>query len=145
VSPGAGNVIPAAVECSLDVRAATDEARAAAVAEIRERVRQIGLARGLVIDVEIMLEKPVSVCAPRLQRAIAAAIHEVEGRTPRELMSGAGHDGQAMVRLTDIGMIFVRCRAGISHSPLESVTIEDMGLAVEALVQTITVLAGEGA
>jgi hydantoinase/carbamoylase family amidase len=145
VSPGAGNVIPAGVEFSLDVRAATNEACADAVAEIRRRVRQIGLARGLVIGVETMLEKPVSLCAPRLKRAIAAAIERVTGRRPRELMSGAGHDGQAMIHLTDIGMIFVRCRAGISHSPLESVTVDDMGLAVEALVGTITELAGEGA
>ena len=142
VSPGAGNVIPGSVDFSLDVRAATDEARAEAVAEIRRRIRQIGLARGLVIGVETMLEKPVSVCASRLTRAIAAAIGRVEGHPPRELMSGAGHDGQAMLRLTDIGMIFVRCRAGISHSPLESVTVEDMGLAVEALVETIVELAG---
>jgi acetylornithine deacetylase/succinyl-diaminopimelate desuccinylase-like protein len=40
-------------------------------------------------------------------------------------------------------MIFVRCRAGISHNPLEYVTNEDMGVAVEALVQTITRLAGD--
>ena len=144
VSPGAGNVIPGTVDLSLDVRAATDEARAGAVGEIRRRIRQIGLGRGLVIGVETMLEKPVSVCSPRLKRAIAAAIAKVEGRPPREFMSGAGHDGQALIRLTDIGMIFVRCRAGISHSPLESVAVEDMGLAVEALIGTIAELAGEG-
>jgi hydantoinase/carbamoylase family amidase len=142
VSPGAGNVIPGSVELSLDVRAGTDEARAEAVAEIRRRVRPIGLARGLIIGVETMLEKPVSTCAPRLKRAIAAAITKIEGRAPRELMSGAGHDGQALIRLTDIGMIFVRCRAGISHSPLEAVAVEDMGLAVEALIGTIAELAG---
>ena len=145
VSPGAGNVIPGSVEFSLDARAATDEARTEAVAEIRRRIRQIGLARGLVIGVETMLEKPVSVCAPRLKRAITAAIARVEGKQPRELMSGAGHDGQSLIRLTDIGMIFVRCRAGISHSPLEAVAVEDMGLAVEALIGTIAELAGERA
>jgi acetylornithine deacetylase/succinyl-diaminopimelate desuccinylase-like protein len=58
-------------------------------------------------------------------------------------MSGAGHDGQAMAHLTEIGMIFVRCRAGISHNPLELVTIEDMGLAIEALLRTILDLARE--
>ena len=56
-------------------------------------------------------------------------------------MSGAGHDGQAMIHLTDIGMIFVRCRGGISHNPLESVTVADLGAAVEALVGTIAELA----
>ena len=52
-------------------------------------------------------------------------------------MSGAGHDGQAMAHLTDVGMIFVRCRAGISHSPLEFVLVEDQGLAIEALIHTV--------
>ena len=55
---------------------------------------------------------------------------------------GIGFVRQILLRLTDIGMIFVRCRAGISHSPLESVTVEDMGLAVEALIGTIAELAG---
>ena len=59
-------------------------------------------------------------------------------------MSGAGHDGQAMIHLTDIGMIFVRCRAGISHNPLEFVTVADVGVAVEALIATIQKIAGEG-
>ena len=145
VTPGAGNVIPGTAELSLDVRAAADETRVAAVADIRRRARQIGLERGLVIGVETMQEKPVAVAAPRLKRAIAAAIAAVTGRPPRELMSGAGHDGQAMIRLTDIGMIFVRCRAGISHNPVEFVSIEDMGLAIEALVRTIVAIAGEEA
>ena len=119
VRPGAVNVIPGAAEMSLDVRAADDAGRDAAVIEIRNRVRQIGARRGVVIGVETVHEKPVAVAAPRMRRAIAAAIASITGAEPRELMSGAGHDGQAMVHLTDIGMIFVRCRAGISHNPME--------------------------
>ena len=139
--PGASNVIPGAVEFSIDVRAADDAARAAAVAEIRQRARQVGLKRGLVIGIETVHEKPVAVCAPPLRRAIASAIRSLTGSKPPELMSGAGHDGQAMINLTGIGMIFVRCRAGISHNPLEFVSADDMGLAVEALVRTIVQIA----
>ena len=137
VRPGAGNVIPGEAVFSLDVRAASDAARAGAVDEIRRRVRDIGKRRGVVIGVETMLEKPVAAAAPWLKRAIAAGIKTATGAKPRELMSGAGHDGMAMINLTDIGMIFVRCRAGISHSALEQATVDDMGLAVEALVETI--------
>ncbi len=144
VQPGAVNVIPGAAEMSLDVRATDDASRDAAVTEIRNRVRQIGARRGVVIGVETVHEKPVAVAAPRMRRAIAAAIRAVTGSEPRELMSGAGHDGQAMIHLTDIGMMFVRCRAGISHNPMEQVSVEDMGLAVEALVRTIMELAAEG-
>ena len=144
-SPGASNVIPGSVEFSLDLRAADDEARAAAANEIRAAARQIGIRRGVVVGIETVHEKPVAACAPRLRKAIAAAIEGVTGARPRELMSGAGHDGQAMVHLTDIGMIFVRCRAGISHNPLEFVTQTDVGLSVEALIRTIVKIAGEDA
>ncbi len=143
VAPGASNVIPGNVVFSLDLRAADDEARIAAASEIRAAVRQIGARRGVVVGIETVHEKPVATCAPHLRRAIASAIRSVTGAMPRELMSGAGHDGQAMVNLTDIGMIFVRCRAGISHNPLEFVTVADVGLSVEALIQTIVKIAGE--
>ena len=144
-APGASNVIPGSVEFSLDLRAANDAARAAAAGEIRAAARQIGIRRGVVVGIETVHEKPVATCAPRLRKAIAAAIAGVTGKPPRELMSGAGHDGQAMVHLTDIGMIFVRCRAGISHNPLEFVTQADVGLSVEALIHTIVNIAAENA
>jgi len=144
-SPGASNVIPGGAEFSIDVRAADDATRTAAADAIRQSAKQIALKRGLIFGMETVHEKPVAVCAPRLKRAIAAAVTGVTGKAPRELMSGAGHDGQAMIRLTDIGMIFVRCRAGISHNPLELVSVADMGLAVEALIATIEEIAKERA
>lgn len=141
IKPGAVNVIPGEAWLSLDVRAASDAARASAVETIRRRSRQIGSRRGLVIGIETVHEKPVAVCAARLRAAISDAVHGLTGRKPPELMSGAGHDGLAMAHLTDIGMIFVRCRAGISHSPLEHVALPDLGFAVEALVRTIVEVA----
>ena len=143
VKPGAVNVIPGEAQLSLDVRAASDNARAEAVEKIRNRARQIGAHRGLVIGIETLHEKPVALCAPRLRNAIGSAIGGLTGRKPLEVMSGAGHDGLALVHLTDIGMIFVRCRAGISHNPLEHVVISDMGYAVEALVRTILEISRE--
>ena len=145
VLPGASNVIPGEVHLSLDVRAADDDARIGAAADIRQGLAAIGARRGVVVTMETVHEKPVATCAPWLREAIAAAIAETTGARPRELMSGAGHDGQAMVKLTGIGMIFVRCHAGISHNPLEFVTIDDLGLAVEALIQTILEIARERA
>jgi acetylornithine deacetylase/succinyl-diaminopimelate desuccinylase-like protein len=143
VSPGASNVIPGGTEFSIDVRAADDAARGAAVDAIRQGAAQIAEKRGLSFAMETVYEKPVAVCAPRFRQAIGMAITGVTGKAPRELMSGAGHDGLTMIRLTDIGMIFVRCRAGISHNPLEFVSVADMGLAVEALIGTIEGVAAE--
>ena len=145
VAPGASNVIPGRAEFSIDVRATDDDTRLAAIAEIRQQAREIGQRRALAVAIETVHEKPVVLCSPRLMTAIAAAVRSVTGDAPPELMSGAGHDGQAMIHVTDIGMIFVRCRAGVSHNPLEFVSIDDMGLSVEALVETIVELAAEKA
>lgn len=141
VMPNAANVIPAEVRLSLDVRAADDQARENAAQAITLAARDIGKQRQVTVDIETVLEKPVAHCAPRLQNAIAAGIAKVQEAPPRSLMSGAGHDGLSMVHVGDFGMIFVRCRAGISHNPDEWVAIDDMGAAVEALAATIEELA----
>lgn len=143
VSPGASNVIPALAEFSLDLRAATDEARSAAAEAIGRSLRDVGARRGVQVRMETVHEKRVATCSPRLKSAISNAIKQVTGDAAITLMSGAGHDGQAMIGLTDIGMMFVRCRAGISHNPLEFVEPDDMGIAVLALSETIQGLARE--
>jgi len=143
--PGAVNVIAKEAHLSLDIRASSDEARAQAAETIRGRSRQIGARRGVVIGIETVHQKPVAVCAPRFRKALASAIEAVTSRKAPELISGAGHDGLAMAHLTDIGMIFVRCRGGISHSPFEHVAIADLGLAVETLIRAIVEIAREEA
>jgi allantoate deiminase/N-carbamoyl-L-amino-acid hydrolase len=46
--------------------------------------------------------------------------------------------------LTDVAMLFVRCgNGGISHSPLETVTAQDVDIAARVLLDTILHLAGD--
>jgi allantoate deiminase len=40
----------------------------------------------------------------------------------------------ALAPLTEIGMLFLRCRGGLSHHPEEAITAEDAGLAVRVLL-----------
>ncbi|KAJ9505145.1 hypothetical protein QJQ45_023734 [Haematococcus lacustris] len=49
------------------------------------------------------------------------------------LVSGAGHDAMALAPITKMGMMFVRCRGGVSHSPAEHVAPEDVSVAAAAL------------
>ncbi len=43
----------------------------------------------------------------------------------------------AIADLTDIGMIFVRCRGGVSHHPDEHVTAEDIAAGASVLLDLI--------
>ncbi len=141
VRPGAVNVIPGSATFSLDIRAADDAVRQRAFAQLRAAFDAIAAARRVTVAVETVHEKGVTPASPRMRAAIAAGIADATGHAPRDLMSGAGHDGQAMARLTDIGMIFVRCRGGISHNPREYTSPVDIGVAIEALIRTIVRLA----
>lgn len=139
--PGASNVIPAEVRLSLDVRAASDDARRDAVAAILSFARKTEAVRQVALTFETVLEKPVATCGPRMMAAIQEGASRVMGKPAQELLSGAGHDGLSMAHLCEYGMMFVRCRGGISHNPAEFVTVDDMGAAVEGLVEAILALA----
>ena len=53
------------------------------------------------------------------------------------LPSGAGHDAGIMAKHCPSGMIFLRCKDGISHNPAESITVEDADLGVRALLEAV--------
>lgn len=142
--PGAVNVIPAEVIFTLDIRADADAPRLTAIADLDARFQAIAARRGVSVAMDKFYESPTTPCATRLQEALAAAAGDL-GLPGRRLASGAGHDGHAMIHLTDVGMLFVRCRGGISHNPAEFAAVDDMGLAVEALIRAIERLATDAA
>jgi allantoate deiminase len=57
-----------------------------------------------------------------------------------ELPSGAGHDAAALVAITPVAMLFVRCKDGISHHPDESVAEADVLVAIRVLVHFLGLL-----
>jgi len=140
VEPGAANVIPSEAVFTLDLRAGADAPRQRALAEFEALARRTTEARGCEITVDTYHDIPTTPCADWLQEALGRAVASL-GLPVRHLLSGAGHDGQAMARLTDIGMLFVRCRDGVSHHPAEFVEVADMGLGIAALVRFIEDLA----
>ena len=46
-----------------------------------------------------------------------------------------------MSSLTDVAMLFVRCKGGISHNPAESVSAADVAVAIEVVNRFIELLA----
>ena len=83
-------------------------------------------------------------CSPRLVQRWRRALSE-EGYPEFTMPSGAGHDGVMLSNLTDIAMLFVRCRGGISHNPAESVQVEDVAAAIATLDRYLQLTAKEEA
>jgi allantoate deiminase len=134
--PGATNVIPGQVSFTIDLRAPTDAHRQRAVADIVRRIETIARRRKLKLQVDVTHENRTVPCAPWLRSQLSEAIAK-EGFRVFELPSGAGHDGMAMIDIADIGMVFVRCRGGISHHPDEHVEVADADAGARVLLRLI--------
>ena len=136
VKPGAINVIPGEVMFTVDVRAPQDPLRNDAVFSIRTEIQNIAKQRALQCEIETLQEFGVTACAPRLMEQMDRAVAS-QGFKVRRLPSGAGHDGMALGAIAGICMLFVRCKGGISHSPLESITQDDAATGVRVLMSFI--------
>ena len=135
-APGATNVIPGQVSFTIDIRAPTDAPRKLAVAEIVRQIEAIAKRRALTLQVDVTHENRTVPCAPWLKAQVADAV-AAEGYPVFELPSGAGHDGMAMIDISDVAMIFVRCRGGISHHPDEHVEVGDADAGARVLLRLI--------
>ncbi len=134
VPGGSVNVIPGACHLSLDIRAADDAVRLAAVHDILQGIEQICARRQIEFSLESIVDAAAAPCAPRLMQQLAQAVQGV-GLASFELLSGAGHDAMAMAAITDVAMLFTRCgNGGISHNPLETMTADDADLAAQVLL-----------
>jgi allantoate deiminase len=134
--PGATNVIPGRVSFTLDIRAPTDKHRKQAVAEIVRQIEVIAKRRELLLQIDVTHENRTVPCAPWLKTQVAEAV-AAEGYGVLELPSGAGHDGMAMIDISDVAMLFVRCRGGISHNPAEHVELADADAGARVLLRLI--------
>ena len=119
VEPGGTNVIPGRVRLSIDARAPDAE-------RLRELIAAIGL--------EPAQPTPPSAMSSELRDVLREEI-ESRGLPVVELPSGAGHDAGILAAAgVPSAMLFVRSlNGGVSHSPDELSSDEDVGLAVDVL------------
>ncbi|MBP1206948.1 N-carbamoyl-L-amino-acid hydrolase [Duganella sp. 1411] len=134
VPGGSVNVIPGACRLSLDIRAADDAVRLAAVKDVLDGIAEICARRQVEFSLQRIVDASAAPCAPRLMDQLGAAI-ERAGLPRFDLLSGAGHDAMAMAAITDVAMLFTRCgNGGISHNPLETMTADDADIAARVLL-----------
>ena len=134
VPNGSTNVIPGACVFSLDIRAADDAIRDAAVEDVLRHIETVCERRCIEANVEKMVSAPAAPCAPWLMEQLSAAAGRA-GVQPFKLASGAGHDAMTIAKITDVAMLFTRCgNGGISHNPLETMTADDAEVSAQILL-----------
>jgi hydantoinase/carbamoylase family amidase len=123
LEPGAFNVIAGEAHVALEFRSA-EAAQLDALEDALLRRAQDAEALGFAVKIE-----PVGRWDPvELDVTVRTAIARVASRlglSVVELRSGAGHDAQALARVTPSGMIFVPSVDGLSHQAAEQTSWED--------------------
>jgi acetylornithine deacetylase/succinyl-diaminopimelate desuccinylase-like protein len=127
VEPGGVNVIPGRARVSVDARAPDPEA-------LDRLVAAIGFDPAERTDPVLLSER----CRDALRDEI-----RTRGLLPFELASGAGHDAGILAAAgVEAAMLFVRSlNGGISHSPDELSSDEDVELAIDVLTAALRRLA----
>jgi allantoate deiminase len=132
VPRSAANTIPGQVRFTLDIRSPADAERTKAVDDIKVALAAIAERRGVRQRFTPGHQAPAAHCDGRLSEQLAAAA-EACGTTPKRMPSGAGHDAMAFDKIIPFAMLFVRCRAGVSHNPDEFASPADIDIAARAL------------
>ncbi len=134
--PGAPNVIPGKVVCSLELR----DLDAAKIQMLYQKIRveadQIAKSSRVTFDFKAL---NVNIPAPtdaRIRNLIGESAKEL-GLSTKQMPSGAGHDAQDMARLAPVGMIFIPSVGGISHSPKEFSRPKDIANGANVLLGAV--------
>jgi allantoate deiminase len=137
---GVVNAVPGETKFTLDVRCPSDELRKRALVDLQKEFERIAAHRLVGVDLAWTYDAPSAVCDDRLIAALSGAVQRA-GLDVRHLPSGAGHDGMAFKDKFPFAMLFVRCRAGVSHDPAEFAALDDIDVAADILSDCVEALA----
>jgi len=131
VKPGASNVVPGEVILKLEFRSINKSYLEKAVQILKERVNQIEKT-----DFQIISKSDPVMLDPNLQEIISS-VCEDDKISYTKLPSFAGHDSRETAKKIPSALIFIPCKDGISHSPLEFASDGDIEKGANVLLETI--------
>ena len=139
VQPGLINAIARQARFSLDVRGIDEDTFHAVARDIAAFAEEAARRRGMTAVHAERQTLPATPLDGRIVGALEAAAGAA-GEPYTVMPSGAAHDTMCVADRVPSAMVFVPCREGISHSPLEDARPEDAALAAEIILNAVSSL-----
>jgi allantoate deiminase len=136
VFPASRNIIAEEVSFTIDLRDIDLNRRNLYEKQLRDKIAAITAKHNLSYTISEDTNNEPRYCAGWIKEIIHDQCRLLNLDAP-ELMSGPFHDAMALSYACDYGMIFVRCKDGISHNPLEYSSYEDLATGAEILYGTV--------
>lgn len=118
VEPNTVNVVPGRATLKVDLRDPDADGVERLVAGIEAALERVEAERPVTTTLERTYDAPPIPMSDACRSALADAASAL-GVETMPVHSGAGHDTIRVGTCTDVGMLFVPSRDGVSHSPLE--------------------------
>ncbi|MEW5940759.1 MAG: Zn-dependent hydrolase [Chloroflexota bacterium] len=131
--PNAINVIPSQAVFTVDLRNSDGEALKRAEAMLEAYAKKVEAEDGVSVDIRALEHVQPVKFHPMAIEAVEKAAREL-GLDHQRMVSGAGHDAQLMAHEYPAAMIFVPSREGISHSPREYTSPENLARGANVLL-----------
>ncbi|WP_260508234.1 M20 family metallo-hydrolase [Cytobacillus firmus] len=136
LQPNTFTAIPGSIELGIDIRSVDDALKNKMVSLIREKCSSISEDLHVKITINTLVNNASIMLSSELSQELKE-IGESLGYQCLMMESGAGHDVMNMSRKWPSGLIFIRCKEGISHHPDEFAAIKDLSLGTNILVEYI--------
>ncbi|QWA26297.1 Zn-dependent hydrolase [Streptomyces sp. JCM17656] len=134
--PGSITTIAGRTELYVDVRDVDSDRQRLTAAEIVKRAQAVCARRGVQLTAHALADASPVVLPGWLRESLAATCdrRDVDHLV---LPSGASHDAQMINHVVPSGMLFVPSRDGISHSPAEWTSANDLALGTSVLTAAL--------
>ncbi|WP_138420591.1 M20 family metallo-hydrolase [Aquibacillus sediminis] len=136
VFPNSRNVIPEKVAFTIDLRDIDVSRREDYEQQFKQLLDEVAERHNLTYQVQEDMRSNPKYCADWIKDVMKQESEKLGLQAPT-LMSGPFHDALVLSNVCDYGMIFVRCKDGLSHHPDEYANEHDISKGVELLYQTV--------
>lgn len=137
VSPGSITTIPGFCELHIDVRDIDSDRQRAAATELIDAAHWICEGRGVRSQARVLADASPAVLSRWLRNSVVSSAQNLDVKY-RIMPSGASHDAQMVNLVCPTAMIFVPSQNhGVSHSPAEHTSYDDLALGIEVLAASL--------
>jgi len=142
VIPNSPNVIPGQCRFSVEFR----HPEASVLEQMDQALHQALIALADEHQLELHIETVLRFAPVQFDSRVVDVIRSTAralGHTPRDMVSGAGHDACNLNTIAPTAMIFIPCINGISHNEQEDITPQWAAAGAQMLLHTLRHLADE--
>lgn len=136
--PNAPTTIASEVRLWIDARAPATPAIDAWQRRLQEFAGELATRMRVEIELSVASRSEAQEFSPAVRADLARATELVLGHTAPELLCFAGHDAGILAERVPAAMLFVRNASGVSHSPEETIDLEDAAIAARVVERALS-------